>query len=427
MRKFKHKITGDIWKEQEDLGLFYYSNTMTLPKKYVENSHDWEEIFNKPYMLRHKTTGLYIRPENFEYVIHHPHHLCYKSKEKDFDKIYEEEGIVNIPEYVECVVNCSGQYTKGKIYKNNLDQSSITHYCHYVCDNGNSNGWDSSKFKPSTKEAYDAQFIKKEYEILSFKGEFGNTASKLSTGFFQYPTQKKYWSEEELLKAKICINSIKRLSDNSVFTIEDSVDGWKGVSGKIEKFIIENNTVQVWGKFVHGMDGWMDFKQIKHSKICLFTTHDGIDIFEGDKYWFCYTDDESNTIATLIANKSCGKCTGVSYFSTKQAAKEYVAKSKVLFVTEDGVELKIGDVFYGTSVKSSLNIIHKLILDRFSNQENARKGGALWFSSEAKAQEYIDMNKPVFSWKQIEDAILKECRYDVLYPIFIKPALLKQL
>ncbi len=44
MKQYKHKKTGEIWTEQEDLGLFYYSNTKTLPKNYVENSNDWEEI-----------------------------------------------------------------------------------------------------------------------------------------------------------------------------------------------------------------------------------------------------------------------------------------------------------------------------------------------------------------------------------------------
>ena len=42
MRKFKHKITGDI---AEGVDTFYRSKDMyTIPAKYVENSNDWEEI-----------------------------------------------------------------------------------------------------------------------------------------------------------------------------------------------------------------------------------------------------------------------------------------------------------------------------------------------------------------------------------------------
>ena len=50
MRKFKHKITRDVVKTYSD---DYYISTETtcIPKRFIENSNDWEEIVEKDYEI----------------------------------------------------------------------------------------------------------------------------------------------------------------------------------------------------------------------------------------------------------------------------------------------------------------------------------------------------------------------------------------
>lgn len=63
-----------------------------------------------------------------------------------------------IPEYVECIEGYSDQFTKGKIYKISTTFISDYQYHTEIDDKGLPNRWSKNKFKPSTKEAYDAQF-----------------------------------------------------------------------------------------------------------------------------------------------------------------------------------------------------------------------------------------------------------------------------
>jgi hypothetical protein len=70
----------------------------------------------------------------------------------------EEYVIQQIPEYVKCLESYFDQYTKGKIYKNDLKKSSVNQYVTLEDDLGSQNGWNPDMFTPSTKEEYEAQF-----------------------------------------------------------------------------------------------------------------------------------------------------------------------------------------------------------------------------------------------------------------------------
>ena len=73
---------------------------------------------------------------------------------------YEEAMKTFIPEYVECIVGYTGMTTEsakiGKIYKTSEKPEFSIYKWDYLFQNH------SHRFKPSTKEAYDAQFIVKE-------------------------------------------------------------------------------------------------------------------------------------------------------------------------------------------------------------------------------------------------------------------------
>ncbi len=71
---------------------------------------------------------------------------------------------------------------------------------------------------------------------------------------------------------------------------------------------------------------------------------------------------------------------------------------KPLFITEDGVEMFEGDkVWFITKKLEGLNLIWCMC------KNDAPDANYLYFSSEAKAKEYIEMNKPVLSISEMLD------------------------
>lgn len=73
------------------------------------------------------------------------------------DEMIEEMVEKAISEYVECLKDYSGAFTKGKVYKVKA-VSNFKDYMVELDDSGSkTNGWNVDNFKPSTKEAFDAQ------------------------------------------------------------------------------------------------------------------------------------------------------------------------------------------------------------------------------------------------------------------------------
>lgn len=107
-----------------------------------------------------------------------PEKLCIKTSENEEGKLTSEwaeiislpepkvESKEVIPEYVECIFGYEGQFTKGKIYKT-TSTKSVYQYEVENCDNGLKNAWIKQNFKPSTKEAFDAQNKPKSIEKWS--------------------------------------------------------------------------------------------------------------------------------------------------------------------------------------------------------------------------------------------------------------------
>lgn len=71
-----------------------------------------------------------------------------------------------VPEYFEAVESSAG-YTIGKVYK--TIHGSTSQWYRSIDDNDEENGWGDTRFKPSTKEAYDAQFPVKVEKLPRFK------------------------------------------------------------------------------------------------------------------------------------------------------------------------------------------------------------------------------------------------------------------
>src|SRR5690606_23114725 len=132
------------------------------------------------------------------------------------------------------------------------------------------------------------EVIEKDYEILSLS--FGDdiylkTGKKIKSfpyeglyNEFRVPDKNGCITDREIKgtdKYDVKIHSVKRLSDGEVFTIGDNTK-----YGCIDNFYIKNNyllattVLESNGRYL---------KDLEKSKKPLFTTEDGVDIFEGDE------------------------------------------------------------------------------------------------------------------------------------------------
>ena len=132
---------------------------------------------------------------------------------------------------------------------------------------------------------------------------------------------------------KVQIHSIKRLSDGKIFTIGDKIFP----NNKIYKFELKDNNLKIWHcdisfstPIIEGPSGqpgncsWVEgISNVQKIKQPLFTTEDGVDIFEGDKYYpVCNYYNLHNACIYPSGHKM------YKLFSTKEKAKEYILMNK---------------------------------------------------------------------------------------------------
>ena len=198
------------------------------------------------------------------------------------------------------------------------------------------------------------EIIEKEYQILKIKTNSTRICDCIDYGN-EYVTA--------LLNSEhTSIYSIKRLSDNEVFSINDKVTHPCGETYTIKSFKIsniDNNPDIVTEKGTYGLLGLC----IRKAKPVLFVTEDGVGINVGDKYFELITPE--------FHNKPC-----------IWNILEYTGRPNLIY-----------------------------------DQESNRKNGRLWFSTKEKAQEFIILNKPVLSINDVLNAGYGICN----------PACLKEL
>lgn len=181
----------------------------------------------------------------------------------------------------------------------------------------------------------------KDYEILSYKFQ-NNIYTKKFNGLY---TDYQTYILENPEKAKIY--SVKRLSDGEIFTIGD-----KFMDGEVNAMEVVNNEMWI---FHNGIKPNIKLKEAKKIKTPLFTTEDGVDIFEGDKYFQLALTFKPNF---------------------REAIYEEIARSNIK---------------YSYSFKEG--------------REQLNKSGRYYFSTREKAEEYALMNKPCLS---INDILLMQ-------------------
>ncbi len=218
-------------------------------------------------------------------------------------------------------------------------------------------------------------FVEKDYEILSF------ISKEWCIAQLSYFTCKNNFTGNDVWK----IYSVKRLSDGEIFTIGDRLDEKcfrklssnplsegihvniitkiaivkehaREVAGHLE---IQNGKLMFsasnkWGNLNVLLSEAIKFKQP------LFTTEDGVDIFEGDKYFIC-TASLSNCINNEgIVSKFFKPNPNYKYFSTKEKAEEYILMNKPV--------LSLKEIKETTTIKGlSLKKLEKLVQQKLKS------------------------------------------------------------
>jgi len=183
------------------------------------------------------------------------------------------------------------------------------------------------------------QSVCKDWEIVSLKHKYCSSVN------YWHPL--KGWPNEDIDFVNYEIHSVRRLSDNSIFTV-----GEKTQQGKIVLFSLSDET----GLHVH-IDSIpltyaypYEISEIDKIKQPLFTTEDGREIFEGDEYWFFYPNYE---VCKSVAKKDFVPSNKT--FSTEDAANEYILTKKCLLSLSE-----IGSVVGGDISRNKIEELRKI-------------------------------------------------------------------
>jgi hypothetical protein len=146
--------------------------------------------------------------------------------------------------------------------------------------------------------------------------------------------QEREWEIVRILRYDCEIHSVRRLSDGEVFTVGDMVS-----CGSITNKIIRKITIQPNGKlYIHseGIYGFAEeggFRTMQKVKQPVFTTEDGVQIMDmATTYWGV---DKSFRMSSMNGLAWRKEDDSEKYFSTKEAAEEYILMNKpILSVNE---------------------------------------------------------------------------------------------
>lgn len=268
--------------------------------------------------------------------------------------------------------------------------------------------WDKDRravptdFQPDITPDWFEKVKDKDYEIIKFyyqgarifsqrnaDGTFGTRNGKSCEGL----------SEKEMLDNEVWeIQSVKRLSDEAIFSVGDYVKNSSCRKRKIERIILTKGKPFGDGIVLMTDEGAGKLKAFKKREY-LFTTKDGVRMFEGDS-WYYVTHNKislgariTNTLVYKGENNS-----EVSHFSTREAANRFIASFRpVIFTTEDKVGLIEGDKYW------TINTIH---WTRWEARLIARAEVKIpehikTFYSKERADEFYYLNKPCLSIKDV--------------------------
>lgn len=189
---------------------------------------------------------------------------------------------------------------------------------------------------------YWQEIIEKEYEILSFVSKNGTIFTKRPSENFISKGSKdiistKIFDEKYQLSRNNSIHSVKRLSDEEIFTVGDEItyNNLIGYSQPIKSIeIVENDGIKfdvTLGYIYLTLENCKAF----HSKKKLFTTEDGIDVYVEDIIFHTNRNLTYPIYKTTAIPSDTGSNKDFIYFSTREKAEEYIIYNKPCLSLKD--------------------------------------------------------------------------------------------
>ena len=197
------------------------------------------------------------------------------------------------------------------------------------------------------------EIVDKNYEILSSTDDYGYIylLSELTE------KQLTFFYNNLGVLSDVLINSVKRLSDNTIFTIDDYVrpKKCKHNAFTITGFTLDCNNEHM---LALGGNGGIRIDKLNLSDKPLFKTFDNVDIFENDRYYGCelgiyrFINDIAHKNVTYSNN-------GNIYFSSKEKAEEYILMNKPCLSIEEVVNISYNPAESYTSSSRKLKELVK--------------------------------------------------------------------
>ena len=183
--------------------------------------------------------------------------------------------------------------------------------------------------------------IHKDYEILSFRANTGLLRIKDSNGVFQAngDAKRENTTEQYLLnEGGWDIYSVKRLSDGEVFSIGDKIY-FRGLYGNnsehkydtIRGFDLKQDANL--GILYH--NGLVGLNKIEKYREAILTTEDGINIFQGDSYYYVNKNNFYIDFVVSADKKFDSKKEDMLDFKYKENAEEWVLRHRPLLSLND--------------------------------------------------------------------------------------------
>jgi hypothetical protein len=174
------------------------------------------------------------------------------------------------------------------------------------------------------------------YEILSFKHTtYGDISSKRSNGLFLNSSckgEEGEYTEDSHGLSSWEINSVKRLSDNEVFTVKDKIK-YK-LADREAKIIVgitlRNDSIWLETDLVRPTYG-MDLEYAEKVKEPILTTEDNEELFGGENI-YGVTDDFKLCYTSIATKENVQRC---RVFAKRENAEEYILMNKPLLSLND--------------------------------------------------------------------------------------------
>lgn len=185
------------------------------------------------------------------------------------------------------------------------------------------------------EEMKETQSSDKEWEIVSFRGKGNNREWRLA-GIRNYCEHNNsfIFSLERMIEfvkdGTVYIESVRRLSDNEVFTVRE--DEIKGL-GKIIK-------IEIWHGHLFLYSSEYDYARLDYAvkqpttpKV-LLTTNEGVQVTNPEQeIYYCYPDFDAGKTNAGNLNTDGGGIFKKTYFFSKESLDNYITQNKPVPVT----------------------------------------------------------------------------------------------